>query len=257
MGELRVAIFSDVHGNVPALEAVLSDAAEAGVTEHWIVGDLVANGPRPTEALRRLAELPNTKIIRGNTDRYVVTGEHPRVAGSVETVRTPEEIGVLLRTVAAISWTRGAITEAGFLSWLRSLPLDARATLPDGTRVLLVHAAPGTDDGPGISPAMTDDEVRAAITGAEAELIFAGHTHKPLDRTVDGIRVINSGSVSLPATAERRACWTLLTADDRGHTIEARRIEYDLDAVLAELHEVAHPSADWLQQKFRSRPTEE
>lgn len=250
----RVAIFSDVHGNVPALEAVLADAAAAGVDEYWIVGDLVANGPRPAETLRRLTGLPNTKIIRGNTDRYTVTGEHPRVAGSIETVRTPEEIGVLLRTVAAISWTRGVVTEAGFLSWLGALPLDARITLPDGTRVLLVHAAPGTDDGPGISPAMSDDEVRTAIAGAEAELIFVGHTHKPLDRTVDGIRVINSGSVSLPASAERRACWTLLTADDRGHMIEARRAEYDLDEVLADLQRVSHPSADWLQAKFRSQP---
>lgn len=254
MGELRVAIFSDVHGNIPALEAVLSDAAEAGVTEHWVVGDLVANGPRPTDVLRRLAALSNTKIIRGNTDRYTVTGEHPRVAGTVESVRTPEEVGVLLRTVAAISWTRGAVTEAGFLPWLSSLPLDARTTLPDGTRVLLVHAAPGTDDGPGISPAMTDDEVRAAITGAEAELIFVGHTHKPLDRTVDGVRVINSGSVSLPATAERRACWTLLTADEQGHAVEPRRVAYDLDEVLADLHGVSHPSAEWLQAKFRSQP---
>ncbi|GAB3764718.1 metallophosphoesterase family protein [Microlunatus parietis] len=250
----RIAIFSDVHGNVPALEAVLADAAAAGVTEFWIVGDHAANGPRPAEVLRRLTGLPSTKIIRGNTDRYVATGDHPRVAGSVETVRTPEEIGVLLRTVAAISWTRGVITEAGFLPWLSSLPLDARTTLPDGTRVLLVHAASGTDDGSGIDPTLTDDGIRSAITGAEAELIFVGHTHKPLDRTVDGIRVINSGSVSLPATAERRACWTLLTADEHGHTAEPRRVDYDLDEVLADLHRVAHPSAVWLQQKFRSQP---
>lgn len=109
-GELRVAVFSDVHGNLAALEAVLAAAEAAGVDEHWVVGDLVAHGPRPAEVLRRLAELPKARFVRGNTDRYVVTGDLPAMIGTAETVRTADEITRLVDAARSMAWTRGAIS---------------------------------------------------------------------------------------------------------------------------------------------------
>ena len=134
---------------------------------------------------------------------------------------------------------------------MASLPLEQRLTLPDGTRTLLVHASPGSDDGRGIAPDLTEAELRQAITGAEAELIFVGHTHLPLDRTVDGVRIVNDGSVSLSPTADRRACWTLITADQSGHVVESRRADYDLAAVRDDLDQVRHPSAAYLRHRLR------
>jgi predicted phosphodiesterase len=218
-----------------------------------VVGDLVAHGPRPAEVLRRLAELPKARFVRGNTDRYVLTGDLPAMIGTAETVRTADEITLLVDAARSMAWTRGAITAAGFLPWLASLPMEDRLTLPDGTRTLLVHASPGTDDGRGLGPSQTDAELRQAITGAEAELIFAGHTHQLLDRTIDDVRIVNDGSVSLSPTADRRACWTLITADAGGHLIESHRAAYDLGAVRDDLDRVGHPSAGYLRHRLRDQ----
>jgi predicted phosphodiesterase len=246
---MRAAVFSDVHGNLPALEAVLADAKGARVDEFWVVGDLVAHGPHPDLVVRRLMELPNARFVRGNTDRYVVTGELPAMITGVDQARTTAEMQMLVAASTSFAWTRGAVTAAGGYDWLAALPVQQRLSLPDGSVVLLVHASPGRDDGRGVQPDMTDQELRAAgIAGVD--LVFVGHTHLPLDRTVAGVRVVNLGSVSVPATPERRAMWTLLSADETGFAVERRFSWYDIDAVVAASYAVRHPSAQWLKAKF-------
>lgn len=248
---MRAAVFSDVHGNLIALDAVLAHAADAGVDEFWVVGDLVAHGPHPAATVRRLMELPSARFVRGNTDRYVLTGEVSGMIPAIDTPRSTGDVQVLVSASCSFAWTRGAVTAVGGYEWLASLPVEHRVTLPNGTRVLLVHAAPGRDDGPGVQPAMTDDELlRRGLADAQAQLIFVGHTHVPLDRTVAGVRVVNLGSVSVPATADRRAMWTLLTAGEDGFTVERRFAEYDVEAVVSALDTEHHPSADWLKAKF-------
>lgn len=251
---LRAAIFSDVHGNLHALEAVLADAARAGVDEFWVVGDLVAHGPHPAETIGRLMDLPTARCVRGNTDRYVLTGDVSGIIPPIDSPCTSAEVNVLVNTTASFAWTRGAVTAVGAYDWLASLPVEVRMTLPDGTRALLVHAAPGLDDGSGIQEAMTDQElIDLGVDRCGAELIFVGHTHRPLDRRIGDVRVVNLGSVSVPATAERRAMWTLLTADRAGYRLERRFVEYDMDAVIRDLDEVHHPSAAWLKTKLTDR----
>ena len=98
---MRIAVLSDVHGNIEALTAVLADAG--AVTAYWFLGDLVAHGPRPAECLRRVRELPGLVAVRGNTDRYALT-EPP----------TPEH-------AASFDWTRASLS-ADDLAWLGSLP---------------------------------------------------------------------------------------------------------------------------------------
>jgi predicted phosphodiesterase len=243
---MRVAVFSDVHGNLAALDAVLADAA--GVDGFWVVGDLVAHGPHPAAVLHRLMDLPNARFVRGNTDRYVLTGELP------EMIDPDRDIQLALAGARSFGWTSGAIGARGY-EWLATLPIEERVALPDGTTVLLVHASPGRDSGRGIQPTMAKQELRdAGVTDAGAQLIFVGHTHIPTEHTIDGVRVVNLGSVSVPATADRRAMWTLLTADPGGCTIERRYAEYDIEAVTAALDEQHHPSAGWLKSKMR--PTE-
>lgn len=252
---MKIAIFSDVHGNTLALDAVLAAIEQERVDAYWIVGDLVALGPSPAPAARMLAALPNTRLVRGNTDRYVLHGDLPGGPDRVDALRADRtQLEGFLGFITSFPWARGAIATSGHDGWMRAIPLDVRETLPDGTRVLLVHAAPGTDDGPGITPEMTDADLIAALAGATADLVVVGHTHVPLDRevTVDGatVRVHNLGSVSLPKTDDHRAMWTLLTADETGHRLERRFASYDIERLKNRFDSVHHPAADALKAMF-------
>src|SRR3712207_448878 len=133
---MRLALLSDVHGNPIALDAVLADIQDCGgVDGYWILGDLAAIGYDPVTVLERLARLPNVRIVQGNTDRYVVTGERPPpTAADVQANR--QLLPTLIEVAQSFAWTQGYVTAAGWLDWLAALPLEQRVTLPDGTRLL-------------------------------------------------------------------------------------------------------------------------
>ncbi|MFN4293450.1 MAG: metallophosphoesterase family protein [Thermoflexales bacterium] len=247
---MRVAIFSDIHGNAVALDAVLSDIASLGADEHWILGDLAALGPSPVPVLERLNELPKARFVRGNTDRYVCNLLDPHEAAA-EIAQAPQSAPAVATRLAMLCWTQGALAASGWLNWMATLPLEQRLALPNGARVLLVHAAPGTDDGAGIRPTMSDDQIAAAIEGCEADLIFTGHTHWQLDCTVGGVRVVNLGSVSNPWAPDLRASYYMLEADEKGYRLEHRRVDYDRNAVIAQLERMNHPGVRVLSAHFR------
>ena len=248
---MRAAILSDIHGNATALQAVLNDIASAGgVDEYWILGDLAALGPDPVEVLERLKELPSARFVRGNTDRYVCGLLDPQES-AVQIAQSPQLAGNVAARLAMLCWTQGALFASGWMSWMAALSLEQRVTLPNGASVLLVHAAPGADDGDGIRPTLTDDQIAALIEGCDADLIFVGHTHWQLDRAVRGVRVINPGSLSNPWAPELRASYYLLAADEQGYTLEHRRVEYDRAAVIARLQQIKHPGAGVLSGHLR------
>ncbi len=249
---MRVAVFSDCHGNAIALEAVLADIeAGGGVDAHWMIGDVADMGSDPARCIALLRGLENAAVVRGNADRAVYDID---LAGEFAGIRaaSDEEALTALMYLAGAAWTRGAITQAdaAHLRWLEGLPLESRQTLPDGTRVLLVHAAPGRDDGPGPLPSDSDVTLRSMLAGCEADLVFTGHTHTPLDRTVDGIRLVNTGSVSNPVTDDRRAMWTLLDADHSGYRLERRFVDYDRAWYLHELGSLQHPAESKIRAFF-------
>jgi predicted phosphodiesterase len=246
-GSMRIAVYSDVHGNSIALDAVLGDIASIGVDEHWVIGDLVALGPDPAGAVHRLRALPDARFVRGNTDRYTMNGVAPP---SLEDLTSPDKLREVIDIARNFAWTQGVVTAAGALDWLTAIPLEQRITLPDGSRVLLVHASPGKDDGQGITASMTDGELAASLNGCDADLVLVAHTHAPLDRRAGNTRVVNVGSVSNPRLPERRAMWTLLTADERGFRLESHFVAYDFAAVRQAFDTSRHPCADWLKTKF-------
>jgi predicted phosphodiesterase len=252
---MRVAVFSDTHGNPIALEAVLADiAAAGGVDAHWFVGDAAMIGIDPVATVQRLVALPGLVAVRGNGDRRVATDPDTvrAISEAVIAESVPEEASIWRQVLDDSEWTRDGLRAAGHYEWVATLPLEARVTLPDGTRVLLVHASPGTDEGPGIHAAMSDKELRAMLTGVGADLVFVGHTHQSLDRTVDGVRVVNLGSVSNPPRADKRATWTLLEADESGYILTHRQAGYDLGAVLGRIERDAVPAGAYLQRYFRT-----
>lgn len=251
---MRVAIFSDVHGNITALDAVM-DAAQAESIDHfWCLGDLVAHGPRPAEVVARLRGLRHLRCVRGNTDRYVLTGELGGMIPPIDRPSSPEEFTVLADARESFAWTRGCLVGAHHLEWLAELPVQERITLPDGTRVLLVHASPGRDDGPGMQLSQSDDVLaEAGFAVATADLILVGHTHVPGERRIAGSHVVNPGPISLPRTSDDLARWILLEATAEGYTLEHRAVRYDLDPVIKDLERQRHPAGPWLAAKMTTR----
>jgi predicted phosphodiesterase len=249
--QLKAAILADIHGNTLALEAVLQDLEkQGGVDEYWILGDLAALGPDPLGVLSRVAELPKAHFVRGNTDRYLVTGEHP--GPDVQKIlNNLDALNLKIRLANSFSWTVGAIAPAGWLPWLDELPLEMRQVLPDGTRLLAVHAAPGTDDGDGIRAQSSDDELRRLLSGVQADLVLVGHTHIPFNRMVDGVHLVNPGSVSNPFPPDLRASYAIFSGDLQGYAIEHRRVDYDRQAIIEAMRRVAHPSEAYITRFMR------
>jgi predicted phosphodiesterase len=242
---VKLGVLSDVHGNRTALEAVVADGTAQGVDSWWALGDLIAVGPDPVPCLELLVDLPNVTITRGNSERYVFAGDRPPPFFD-DVLADPGLLSHFVEVEASFSWTRGAVSSHGWLDWIGELPLETRLTLDDGTRLLGVHASPGMDDGPGISPQRPEDELREALAGADADIVVAGHTHRPTDRRIGAVRALNGGSVSNPTTDDLRAGYLIVHADRHGHLVEHRRVDYDHDAFLARVERCGHPGAGYI-----------
>ena len=248
---MRIAILSDIHGNLVALEAVLADVeAQGGVDAYWLLGDFSSLGASPIAIVERVTKLPNAHFIYGNHDRAIVTGERPGPTLE-QASANPTLLPFLLNMAVNLAWTQGQIQASGLFDWFAQLPADIRLTLPDGTRVLGVHVAPGLDDGPGIIPPLSDDELRALLAPGEADVVIVGHTHVPLDRTVDGMRVFNLGSVSNPLLGRLEASYALLEADASGHQLQLRYVDYDREAAIKALYDAHHPTVELLAHFIR------
>jgi len=243
---MRIALLSDIHGNLIALDAILADInTQGGVDAYWLLGDLVAIGAQPVAVLERIHQLPNLCAVRGNTDRYTTTLDRP--APTPDDVRAdPSLLPVFAEVTACFAWTQGALAATGWLPYLDALPLAQRLTLPDGTRLLGVHASPANDDGQGLHPYVDDEELLTMLTGCEADLICGGHTHWPMNRRVGGYHVVNLGRVSNPLTPDLLASYVLLRADASCYRIEHRRVDYDRAAVTAAIRQMRHPAGEYI-----------
>ncbi len=245
---MRIAILADIHGNSIALDAVLTDIrARGGVDLYWVLGDYAVFGPDPIGVLERIEALPAASCCLGNTDRYIALER--RLFPPLEEVRSnPAALPPVVDVLPALAWAQGAVTAAGWMDWLASLPIDLRLELPDGTRLLGAHNSPGCDDGQGIHPALRPAEVEALVAGRGADLVCVGHTHWALDLTVGGVRAVNVGSVSNPLPPDLRAGYVLLEASREGYTLRALRVDYDREAVVAEAERLRHPGLRRLAQ---------
>lgn len=218
-----LALLYDVHGNAPALDAVLADAARHGVDAYLIGGDVALFGPWPDETVARLRELQPATWIRGNGERWTAHPEEapPFVGGAAAAVRAAlgdalvAELDALPQSAAVDAQTR---------AWHGSPVSDVRSFTPE----------PG------------DDEAELLENVSDRRLIF-GHTHLPFRRTseVGGIELVNPGSVGMPLDGDHRAAYALLHDDG---AIEHRRVGYDHAAVPAALRERYDEDAEWLRR---------
>ena len=216
----RVAALYDIHGNLPALEAVLRDVRDAGVDRIVIGGDVLP-GPMPRECLTHLLDLDlPIQFIQGNGDREVIapTGAVPEVYRE------------------SMRWNAAQLSPAE-IQILASWPLTCRTTVDGLGDVLFCHATPRNDTE--IFTRQTPDEPLLPIFGTlGVPLAVCGHTHMQFDRTIGTVRVVNAGSVGMPF-GEPGAYWLLLGPD-----VQLRRTSYDLEQAAERIRATAYPKAD-------------
>jgi predicted phosphodiesterase len=196
---LRLAALYDIHGNLPALDAVL---AEVDANLILVGGDVVA-GPWPSETLERLRELGDgVRFIRGNADREL-TSELPGLAPP-----------------AVMDFVRKRLSEEQ-IEFLGTWPLTKSLDVDGLGSVLFCHATPRSDDEI-LTRISADERWRDALAGVDEPAVVCGHTHVQFDRRIGDIRLVNSGSVGMPYEDEPGAYWTLLGPD-----VELRRTDYE------------------------------
>jgi putative phosphoesterase len=219
---VRIAALSDVHGNLPALEAVHKAVNAARPDFVAICGDLVFNGPDPagTLALVRELQCAGAFITLGNTDVAVADGDFT-AAFPWFTEGAPDSYQL------AAEWARDQIGDDG-IDFLRRLPSERRLRVGDDL-VLFCHASPGSLTnglGADLDPVVTIDRV----SGTDAKVIVCGHTHLPEVREVGWRTIVNDGSAGYVFDGDPTASWALIEIDDDGVRAEIHRTNYDVMA---------------------------
>ena len=214
-----LAVLYDIHGNLPALEAVVAKAEDSKVDGYLLGGDYATFGPWPRETVERLQELPVEAWLRGNVDRWLI--ESPEV---------PAEARPLVE--AAVTAARAALTDEQ-VAWLYSLPEQAEV---DG--VLYCHASP-LSDLESFAPRPQAGEERL-LAGVRGRTVVFGHSHVQFGRAgPDETQLSNPGSVGMPLDEDTRAAWAAAKAE----RVTFRRTEYDVERAVAQMRR----HGDWAE----------
>jgi putative phosphoesterase len=227
----RVAVITDIHGNLPALEASLQAIEQIGVDGVYCGGDLVGYGPHPNEVCALIAER-GIPTIYGNYD-YAIARDLDD-CGCAYVTQHDRELGQ-----QSVAWTL-AHTDQGSKDFMRGLPFDLRFELGN-RRVRLVHGSPRKvneylfED----KPARTFERIAA---GADCDVLVFGHTHKPWLHEYGGVLFVNCGSVGKPKDGDPRAAFAILEHDDTGRVrASIERAPYDAEAVAREVQGAGLP----------------
>jgi putative phosphoesterase len=223
----RVAVITDIHANLPALEAALARIEELGIERVYCGGDLVGYGPHPNEVCALIQERA-IPTIYGNYD-YAIARDLDD-CGCAYITTHDREIGQL-----SVEWTLVNTGQAA-KDFMRELPFDLRFEV-DGTSVHLVHGSPRKvneylfED----KPASLYERLAAA---EDADMLVFGHTHKPWVRDFGGVRFVNCGSVGKPKDGDPRGAFAVIS----GNEAAVERAAYDAAAVAAEVKDAGLPA---------------
>jgi predicted phosphodiesterase len=225
---MRIAIVSDIHGNLVALDAVLTDIESESVDQVWCGGDLAWGGPWGNECIALVRDAGWT-TVRGNTDVWIT--------GDPQTLES-EEARAELREMADAH----AVSDDD-ARWLLSLPLGHSGP----GSILLVH---GTPKSPFDAPLPHSPAAAFAPYEGQAALVVYGHVHRAFTRRLsDGTIVTNSGSVGAPMDGET-ACYLLVEQSGPEWTLIHRRVPFDRHSAVAKAREVGGPVGRWSLERF-------
>jgi len=213
----RVAILADIHGNVPALEAVVADIERRSPDEVLVGGDLVGRGPQGSAIVASIREL-GWPSIRGNHEDYLLEFRRGEVPD--EWLESDEWLGP--------RWMAAEL-EAADLETIAEYPMSLRSEcLP---QLRLVHGSPFSNN-EGIGPWTSEDQFAKYLAAVEEPVLVACHTHRPLRRTFGEREVVNVGSVGLPFNGDPRAQYVLFEGDANAVDVSFVQVEYDRERIL-------------------------
>jgi predicted phosphodiesterase len=252
---MRLAVISDIHGNLVAFDAVLKDLEQVGEVDLiWCLGDLAMAGTRPAECMAKVRELhehygkDKFKVIGGNTDRYLVTGKRPEVPAAKDAEAFAKHKARFRQIDDLINWARELLTWEDYEFLAQILGRELHKNVEGYGNVIGYHAIPGDDEPASLKPDTPDEEARDALLDRSGKLAIGGHTHLVMDRVLGNWRVINPGSVGLSFRDARNAEWALVTFEGSAATVDFRTVPYDFQEVLADMAAVNYPHPAWLQK---------
>ena len=236
---VRLALLSDIHGNVAALEAALADIKKHKPDRIMVAGDLVFYGPRPAETVDRLRALQadGAAIIAGNTDIAVADFDYAATFPWFDEVPSGHQV--------AAEWAHEQLSDEQ-LDWLRGLPSERRVWA-DGVLVLACHGSPGSQTA-GLSTDLDPTVTVERVTRTDARVIACGHTHVSDIRELGRKLIVNPGSCGVAFDGDPAACWALLTVPD-----QPADIEEDEDEVV----DMAHPTAELFRPAYDANAASE
>ena len=253
---MRLAVFGDIHGNLPALNAALADMDSCGeFDEIWCLGDLAALGGEPSECIQLVMQRRETwgdrfKLIGGNTDRYLATGARIAFPAPKDESDYAAHRDAILNMSAVYAWNMRQLGWDEFALLRDIVGKELRLDVAGYGRVIGFHAIPGNDESTALRPDSEDEEAADALLDRAGRLALCGHTHVAMERELGGWRAVNPGSVGMSAGNPGYAEWALLEWTDRALRVDLRRAAYDMDAALAGWAARGHPRVEWLRGRL-------
>ena len=236
---MKLAVFSDVHGNIQGLQAVLQDAAARGADVLWCGGDLVGYGANPGDVVETIQRM-GIPTVMGNYDDGV---GYYRIACGCD---YPSE-EAMQRGLRSIAWTKEQTTEA-HKAYLRSLPHKIEREF-EGRRVVLVHASPARLN-EYLYESVSDEVLRQHLEATAADVLIFGHTHRPFHKVLDDRHLVNTGSAGKPKHGSPNATYAIIDLKRNAVQVEIVEVPYDYEAAAraVEATDLPHEFAAMLRE---------
>jgi putative phosphoesterase len=218
----KVALISDIHGNLDALKAVVKDAEKSGLELFLNAGDAVGFGIYPSQVVQALRS-PIFLSVLGNVDLEILEALH---LGNTDHPDAMKELAVKELSPSDVAY-------------LQRLPKELRLEVA-GTRILITHGSPDSIE-EHIYPDSPEERLKEISAKADADVIIVGHTHLQMNRTVDGVTFVNPGSVGRPIAGEPKAEYAVLNLSPL--RVEFRKVSYDVEALAGEMRKKAAPES--------------
>ncbi len=213
---MKIAVISDIHGNMSALNKVLEDIKANDCDKIFCLGDLALAGPEPEKTVSFVKSQNDWVIIQGNTDKMIAEC-------------TPELIDATKKAFCPMGFSLESDVEIlcdENKAYLKNLPPQQSLEV-EGLKILLVHGSPRRNN-ENIYPELPMNEIEQIIDGVKEDLILCGHTHIPAGYQTDSKKtIVNVGSVGRPLTSDAKPCYLILSVIDGKFSVQHKFIDYD------------------------------
>ena len=233
---MLIAFISDIHGNLPVLKAVITDAKIQGVDKIICAGDITGNGPFPSEVCSYLEENKIPTISGNYNCKMLDVIKHGK--------STADKLQKKKREL--LFWTAKHIRKSA-QTFLESLPSSIEEEMPAGRKLLVVHGSPTSNDDD-ILPSITSSGIKAKLGDARPDILICGHTHIPFVKRFGNLLIVNCGSAGQSVDGDPRPSYAIVSADEA--TVHGRiiRFDYDISEIVNALNKTSLPKG--IQKDF-------